>query len=167
MHLWGAKTLLTWTEPKLARETREALAHEDSSIAWRILWAVGIGLIFLLRIGVRFGKKNNWPLILIVGLLAVLGFLYIRPRLWSLFPSVIQVTEKAVSQTVANRSTAWKFADVATCRLIDSLEGDESPTLLALELKESETVILGIAPTVNLDELERVLAVLLAQSRST
>lgn len=156
MGFWGAKTLLTWTEPKLARETREALAHQDSSVLWRILGGVGIGLFFLFRIGVRIGKKNNWPILLILALLVVAAFLYLRPRLRGLFPSIVQVKEDAVTQTVANRSTTWKFADIALCRLIVP-DDDEEPRLLALELKAGSTVILGVAPEVDQDELEGTL----------
>ena len=156
MGWWGAKTLLTWTEPRLARETREALAQKDTSALGRILWGLAIGLLIVFRLGIKFRKRNNWPIVLIIALLAAAGFVFVWPRLKALFPSVIQVTEKSIAQSVGNRSETWKFDDLASWRLILPTD-EESPPLLALQLKAGATVILGVGPEVNLDELQYVL----------
>ncbi len=164
MALWSDKTLISWTEPKLARETREALVREDSSRLVEILAAIGVGLLFLLKLGLRLGKKNNWPIILIVVGVVALGFLYLRPRLRALYPSVIQLTDKAITQTVANRGTKWKMCDLASFQLIIS-EDNDAPVLLALEPKTGTRVILGVDAGVDLDELQRLLSDRIAAKR--
>src|SRR5438105_7609048 len=118
MHLWGPKTLLTWTEPKLARETREALEKQDASWLGQIGWAILVGFVILLRVGVRLGRRNNWPVILLVVLVAALAIIYLLPRVKALFPSIIHLTENAVKQHVANRVTSWKLSELASFRLI-------------------------------------------------
>src|SRR5438132_915174 len=126
MGLWSDKILLSWTEPKIARETREALAEERASARWQIISGLGIFLFFLLKIGIRFIKKNNWPLILMAALAVAIGFPYIRRRFAALFPSTVEVTDKVIRQSVAGRHSSWRYADIEACRVL--VQGQDEET---------------------------------------
>src|SRR5262245_11708087 len=73
------ETILSWTEPRLVRETREALEREELSWVRRSLPGLLVALIFLTKAGFRLGGRVGWLLLAVLVILVAAGYNLLHP----------------------------------------------------------------------------------------
>jgi hypothetical protein len=159
------KVLLRWQEPVSVRQARES--GEDNRLPHRPLLKLGLGRALMTLVAWAVTSLDPkkpplpWPeaLLLAVGAGFFIG--YVVPLMAWLFyrwsPSEVAVTEAGISWVVGPMRRFWKYRDVPSCRIASA--DPETPGVGVLELRgpAGQTIILGIAPAVSLEELGRVL----------
>lgn len=154
------KTYLKWTEPKLARRTSDALEKADLPRWFRPAATLLLSGLLLLNwfLATLNPQKNPLPFMqaLPIALVGGVVFVYLFPLLYRLCPSYIRVTDRYISRVIGNHPSVWKYSEIQTCR-IASERSEGGINVLEITMQKGKTSILGIAPTVDLDELHRVL----------
>jgi hypothetical protein len=154
------KTYLRWQEPKIARQTRAALEKAALPRWFRLammLLTAGL-LMFSWFVATLNPQKNPLPLMIALpaSLAGGLFFVYVVPLVYHVCPSYIRMTDGGISRVIGDHVKVWKYAEIQACRIAS--EGTEGGiTVLEITTHKSKTFILGIAPKVSLDELQRVL----------
>jgi hypothetical protein len=152
------RTYLHWREPALVRRTREAAEEKALPRLLRpalVLLCTGLLLLqwYFATLNPNKQPRPLWqvlPVAVGFGLLLV----YVLPLLYRLCPSSIRVTDAGLARVVGNHARVWKYRDLRSCRVVS--EGAVS--VLELTTGGGQAVILGIAPSVPLEELCEVLA---------
>jgi hypothetical protein len=87
-----------------------------------------------------------------------LSIVYLLPWLIRFAPSDIRVTDAQIVRVIADRPVDWQFENIRMCRVVtQSISGDEI-RVLELTGNDGRNSILGIADTVDLNELEKLLS---------
>jgi hypothetical protein len=162
------KTYLRWQEPDTVRRAREA--RDGDGYDWPALLRLKVGLstsgMFLVTWAIFKLDPNKHPPPLSHFLLVILPagffFAYIHPWLmsWanSKSTSEILVMENGVAWVVGSTRSFWKYKYVPSCRIASAGPHDQAVSVLELHDHLGGSLVLGINPSVSLEELARVLA---------
>jgi hypothetical protein len=156
------KTYLQWREPRAIRRTREDLAAKTLPPWGRpAIVAVVLGAVLLIWLLARLDPNKHPPGVhvpLSIGLLAGLFFVYLLPWLYRLAPSQILITDAGIRMVIGDGVSVWRYKDIHSCAIVSRDCNGEKMAILALTGPAGENCLLGIAPSIAIEDLKRTLA---------
>jgi hypothetical protein len=109
----------------------------------------------------HFDPAKHPPPFAVVIWLAPLGgiiLIYVRPFFLDFIPFRVKVTERAIVLATGGHIVPhWRYEEISLCRIATDGIGEKAIAVLEVAKKAHEPCTLGIAPSVSLDELERIL----------
>jgi hypothetical protein len=146
------KTYLRWREPKEVRRTCEWLERRSSSRLLRPALVLVVAGTLLCTWYLNKNPSPWWPAVLL-GLGGGVVVVYVLPLLYVICPSEVRVTETCILKIVGDQPAAWKYTEIEAC----CIATDGTVAVLEIVTRKGKNNIVGIAPSVPLDELARVL----------
>jgi hypothetical protein len=159
---------LKWHEPKDVTLAREEIAERARPWWFKPIMVVILAALMMFIWWVaQFNPNNvnrpNFDTALATALGFPLFLIYVFPRmiLWSFVrfkfaKAKVKVIDKMIIYSgIGGHPVQFRSKDVAQCRIIAG--GNGSPTLLVVEFRKGKSCILGVAPEVSPENLDRVL----------
>ncbi|MFH0962599.1 MAG: hypothetical protein V2A58_01160 [Planctomycetota bacterium] len=163
------KKHLSWKEPKGIRRIREAMerkplaAHMRWGLAiWIPMFVVGLALLCPEVLWARDrgeARSYGW-LVLGAAMMAslFLGLVGAPLVMHLLCRSKVTLTGNGVKHTIGDWTRTHLYERIRNCRIAQQKMGEGTASVLVLTVEgAAKPVLLGIAPGIRLDELERVL----------
>lgn len=152
---------LTWREPAAARRARMEIERRRVPWLGRLLNVVFICAAFfsiwVLSRLLTPGRPPPFHVVAAVTVPFALFWVYVWPLLLRLLPCDIQITDRGIFVPDRWPPVWYKYRCIERCEIAVEMIRGEPVTVLAVHTMHRGTVLLGVDPSVSLEELEKVL----------
>lgn len=122
---------------------------------------LSFGMLMLLWFLATRNPEKNPPPAWAAILTAVGGaivFAYVLPLIVRLAPSEVRLAEQGIFRIMGTHAKFWAYRDIERIEIASREMGGECISVLAVSTGGGRTAMIGIAPSVSLDELEALLS---------
>jgi hypothetical protein len=144
---------MEWTEPQEIKDVRYANQKRIFSKflpAFIIVSFAGIFLLGKLMPGIQV---NN----LYIAVLAVAGVIFMIILMSKVTTTTISITDKSIVMNCGDNSDFWNFNEIDYCEISSMKAGGTTPAALVVQTKGGRKKIIGIAPSIKVEDLKLLL----------
>ncbi|MDD4870849.1 MAG: hypothetical protein PHR77_09840 [Kiritimatiellae bacterium] len=144
---------MEWAEPQEIKDVRyvnQKRIFQKFLPAFIILSFAGIFLLGKLKPGL---PVNN----LYIAALVVAGIIFMIIYMSKVTTTTISISDRSISMNCGDNADFWNFNEIDHCEISNMKTGGTAPAALVVQTKGGHRKIIGIAPSIKLEDLKLLL----------